>query len=66
MKFIIDQKIFEKWPEVKIGVLVLGGINNLGHNKEILKLLRDEERKENAQLVGCDFNLMPEWYNPCP
>lgn len=60
MKFKVNQKIFEKWPEVKIGVVVLLGINNGKKNPEILNLIRAEEEKGKKELEGKDFNLMPE------
>lgn len=60
MKISVDSKIFEKWPDVKIGVVVLLGINNQNHNEEILKLLRAEEGKKKTELMGKDFNLLPE------
>jgi arginyl-tRNA synthetase len=60
MKFTVDPKIFEKWPGVAIGVLVLRGIDNTGHNGGILGLLRGEETKKKVELTGCDFGQMPE------
>lgn len=43
MNLIIDQKIFEQFPEVILGVTTLHGIDNTGNNLEIGKLLRDAE-----------------------
>jgi DNA/RNA-binding domain of Phe-tRNA-synthetase-like protein len=60
MKFEVDSKIFEKWPKVKIGVIVLTGIDNGGHNGEVLKLLRNEEARLKSELLGVDFSQMPE------
>lgn len=60
MKFEVDPKIFDKWPGVKIGVAVLTGIDNGGHNGEILRLLRNEEAKTKGELLGVDFNQMTE------
>ena len=59
MKFSVNQEIFTKWPEVKIGVLVLTGIKNV-NSSEILETLRSEETKGKKELEGKDFNLMPE------
>lgn len=60
MKFFVDPKIFEKWPGVKVGAVVLLGINNSGHSEEVLRLLRDEELKKKAGLLGKDFGQVPE------
>ena len=60
MKFSVDPKIFEKWPEIKIGVLVLTGIHNDGHNEEILKLLREEETKQKNLLATKEIGELPE------
>lgn len=43
MNLTIDQKIFEQFPEVILGVTTLHGIDNTGNKLEIGKLLRDAE-----------------------
>lgn len=60
MKFSVDQKIFEKWPEVQIGVLVLKGINNQGQKDDLLTFLRDEEKKQKKDLTGKELGSLPE------
>ncbi len=45
MKLKIDNRIFEKFPSLMIGVVVAKGINNKGTNKEVMKLLKEQERK---------------------
>lgn len=40
----IDPEIFDQFPEVILGVVVLHGINNTGNNAEITGLLRDGEK----------------------
>lgn len=42
MKLIVDQRIFETFPEVRIGVVVASGISNR-KGDEILKRLREQE-----------------------
>ena len=43
MKFIIDKKIFDKFPDLNIGVVIAKGINNSEDNDEIMNLIRSEE-----------------------
>ena len=63
MEFKVDPKIFEEFPGVKIGVLVLLGIENRKtkvKNEEITALLRKEERRKKKELVGVDLKDLPE------
>ena len=60
MKFNVDSKIFERFPRVEIGVLVIKGIDNKGHYDEILKLLRAEEKKQKELLVDVEMGSLPE------
>jgi DNA/RNA-binding domain of Phe-tRNA-synthetase-like protein len=43
MKFKIDQKIFEKFPALTVGVIVCKGLNNTGTSKDIQKEIRIQE-----------------------
>lgn len=45
MKLKIDAKIFEKFPELKIGVVTARNIDNRGHSNEILRLIREKEKE---------------------
>lgn len=45
MKFAIDPQVFEKFPEVVIGVVVVRGADNSGKDEEITSLLREWEQK---------------------
>lgn len=60
MKFSVDEKIFEKWPEVIIGGLVITGFDNHGADKELLKLLRDQENKTQKDLASLEMGQVPE------
>jgi len=60
MKFKVDQKIFAKWPEVRIGVLVILGMDNTKNGDKVLALLREEEKKQNQILQTVDFGALPE------
>lgn len=60
MKFSVDPKIFAKFPGVEIGVLVITGMDNSGHNKDILQLLRSEEKHQKEILTGVELGSLPE------
>jgi DNA/RNA-binding domain of Phe-tRNA-synthetase-like protein len=45
MKFKIDTKIFEKFPELKIGVVTARNIDNHDFSAEIMHLIREKERE---------------------
>lgn len=51
MKLAIDPTLFNQYPEVLLGVVVLQNIDNSGHDESITQLLRDAE-KEALQKVG--------------
>ncbi len=59
MKFVISNHIFEKYSDAVIGVVVAKNLDNLGENKEIEKLLRQEEDR-----VKNEFNLENLAQNP--
>ena len=44
MKFVIDTSVVEKFPEVKIGLLVVRGLDNSGEHKEVLAHVRTIEQ----------------------
>lgn len=44
MKLRIDQKIFEQYSEVLLGVIVLHNINNKGEDEGLSQLLREAEK----------------------
>ncbi len=60
MKFVIDPRIFEKWPEVIIGGLVLADFDNKGTNPDLLKLLREQESKTQQELSSLEMNQVSE------
>ena len=43
MKFIIDNQIFEKFPGLNIGLVVVKGIDNTGKDEDILNLIKQRE-----------------------
>ena len=50
MKLIIDKKIFGKFPDLNVGVVIAKNINNKGEDKEIFHLL-----EEVKNLIKADF-----------
>lgn len=44
MKFQIDPKIFEKFPTLKMGIVICNNINNTGTQEEIQQELRIQEK----------------------
>lgn len=60
MKFVIDKKIFEKWPEVIIDGLILKNIDNSGSNEQLTNLLRGQESKTQKDLRTVELGQLPE------
>lgn len=49
MKFKIDDKIFEKFPSLNIGVVIAKGIDNVGESPGIFSLLTEQSDKIKAK-----------------
>lgn len=49
MQIKINNEIFEKFPDLNIGIIIVRGLDNKGVNEEIINLLREKEKeiKEN-------------------
>jgi DNA/RNA-binding domain of Phe-tRNA-synthetase-like protein len=45
MKFKISKQIFEKFPNLKIGIIKVTGIDNAGKDEEVLKLLNEQQKE---------------------
>lgn len=60
MKFKVTPEIFEKFPGVRIGVLVVLGMDNTKGEKEIASLLTIEEEKKKKELTGIDLKEHPK------
>ena len=59
MRFIIDPKIFEQFPELRVGVVVVEGVDNSG-NAEIIKMLRESERGAGEGYGDSALNELPQ------
>src|SRR3989338_45931 len=60
MKFAIDNKIFENYPELVVGVLVVKNVNNQGSNPEITSLLRREEERIRGLIKPDELSVHPK------
>ena len=60
MKFRIDQKIFEEFTGLNVGVIVAKGINNGSNTKEIEDLTRAEEERIRANFISEQLSQIPE------
>lgn len=51
MKFKIEDKMFEDYPGLYVGVIVARGVDNTGEDKEIAGFLRSVEEKVKSEMV---------------
>ncbi len=64
MEFIINQRILEKYPAVKIGVLIAEGIRNPNAHEEFNTLtlsLQEEIRKKLSLMTLADHPKIKDW-----
>ena len=59
MKFKINSKIFESFPDLNIGIITAKGIDNTGSNEEIISLIRKQEEE-----IKANFNTETLSQNP--
>ncbi len=59
MKFEIDNKIFEPFPKLNIGVVVAKEIDNTGASKDVMDLI-----KKQSETIKTDFDLETLSENP--
>lgn len=55
----VTDDIFERFPEVVLGIVIAHGIDNAGENAEILAQLRTEETRTRAELSGTQISEHP-------
>ena len=60
MKFKIDNEIFEKYPGLNIGIVVVKGINNKGENAEVLSLLNNVQEEVRGRYVASELSQHPK------
>lgn len=49
MKFIISEKIAEKFPDFIVGIVVVKNLDNKGANDQIMQMLKEEESRIRGQ-----------------
>jgi len=59
MKFKLDSKIFEKFPDLNIGIVIAKGIDNTGSNEDIINQIREKEKE-----IRANFNKETLSENP--
>ena len=59
MNFSVDNKIFEDYPDLKIGVLIVKGIDNSRRISSIESLLRGICAQKEKQFANKDLNEEP-------
>jgi len=60
MNFRVDEKIFEKAPELTIGLVVAEGLDNTLVSEKAAELLQGIVKKENEALAGANPKSLPE------
>lgn len=60
MKFEIDNKIFEKFPELSVGVLVCHDIDNKGEVADVMELIRAREAEIREQFDAETLSQHPK------
>ena len=60
MFFRVDEKVFEKIPELMIGLVVAEHIDNTGENEAVVKLLTDEVKKQQELLQDTPVKTLPD------
>ncbi|MBT7737071.1 arginine--tRNA ligase [Candidatus Peregrinibacteria bacterium] len=60
MNFNIDPKIFETYPDLKIGAIIIKGIDNTRRNSNVEGLLRGAAAQRGKQFSKYDFNEEPK------
>lgn len=60
MKFKISSKIFEKFPELSVGVLVCKGINNQGVPEEVIRFIKGREKEIRTQFDSETLSQNPK------
>lgn len=58
--FTIDPKIFDQFPELRVGVVVVENVNNAVAQTEIIKLLRASEAEAGKKYAGAHLGEMQE------
>ncbi len=60
MKFNITNEIFEKFPGLNIGIVVVKGIDNTGINEEVMEMLKKEQERIKANFSTETLSQQPK------
>ena len=60
MNFYIEPSVIEKYPELKVGILILKGIENKGNAEEISELMDATFGKVKAHFEGKELTKEPK------
>ncbi len=60
MKFIIDKKILQEYPELNIGVVIAKGIDNSAKSDEVIYLIRELEKNIREKYNTETLSQMPK------
>lgn len=60
MQFSIDQKIFDKFPDLTVGAVVVRGVNNTGEKVEVMDLLRGAEKEVRERVKREELSAHPK------
>ncbi|MFA4873430.1 MAG: phenylalanine--tRNA ligase beta subunit-related protein [Patescibacteria group bacterium] len=66
MKFIIDQRVFELFPDLAIGVVIVCGVDNTGEKVEVMQLIKEAEQGIVHQISLATLAVHPKivaWQN---
>jgi DNA/RNA-binding domain of Phe-tRNA-synthetase-like protein len=66
MKFTVDEQIFEMFPRLHIGVLVVSGMNNRGTQKELWDMMEERQRHVRREFTSNTLSQHPRiaaWRN---
>lgn len=60
MKFKVESEIFQKFPGIRIGVIVVLGMDNTRGKRKIAQLLEEEQKKKKKDLTKADLKELPK------
>lgn len=66
MKFVIEQEVFNQYPDLKIGLIVVKGIDNARRNSNIESLLRGACAQKGREFANKELDEEPKvkcWYD---
>jgi lysyl-tRNA synthetase class 2 len=59
MRLIIDERIFERFPGLNLGLVVARGVDNQGESREVLELIQDRQKEIAGRYDSETISLEP-------